>query len=243
MAGTVAFDWPLLFSATTVATELLTSVREDTKMFDWMLPDTHAITILKKDHETVKSLFDDFEKSDSAARRKKIITQAVTELKAHAVLEEEIFYPAVRRHVGKDIMNEADEEHHVAKVLIAELDGRSGGGDHRDAKFKVLAESVRHHIREEENEMLPKAKEVDIDFEALGQRMLKRKQQLLKNGFPTDNEHAMVARMKGKTDSPVRAARKSKARSTGKAMAATSAGSSKPSSRRPSRRRTSLASR
>ena len=81
-------------------------------------------------------------------------------------------------------MNEADEEHHVAKVLIAELDTIDAKNDHRDAKFTVLAENVRHHIREEETEMLPKAKELDIDFEALGQRMLARKKELLKDGIP-----------------------------------------------------------
>src|SRR5690349_11671706 len=105
-----------------------------------------------KDHDKVKDLFDQFEKSDSSAGKERIITAAIEELKIHAVIEEEIFYPAVRKHVGKDIMNEADEEHHVARVLIAELD-RGRGGDHREAKFQVLAESVRHHIKEEESEM------------------------------------------------------------------------------------------
>jgi hypothetical protein len=108
-------------------------------------------------------------------------------------------------------MNEADEEHHVAKVLIAELDRTGRENDHRDAKFTVLAESVRHHIREEENEMLPKAKELDIDFEALGQRMLDRKKELLKDGIPADAEHAMVAKANGKADSPAAAARRRKA--------------------------------
>ncbi|PWU10947.1 MAG: hemerythrin HHE cation-binding protein, partial [Terriglobia bacterium] len=127
-------------------------------MFDWMLPEKHAIAILKKDHDTVKELFDEFEKADSSAEKEKIITKAVHELKIHAVIEEEIFYPAVRKHVGSKVMQEADEEHHVARVLIAELDAGGSKNDHRDAKFKVLAESVRHHIKEEENEMLPKAK-------------------------------------------------------------------------------------
>src|ERR1700733_2494228 len=135
-------------------------------MFDWMLPEKHAIAILKKDHDTVKGLFDDFRKAEKTAEKEKIIDQALTALKIHAVLEEEIFYPTVRAHVGSKIMNEADEEHHVAKVLIAELD-RGANNDHRYAKFTVLAESVRHHIREEESDMLPKAKELSIDFEAL----------------------------------------------------------------------------
>jgi hypothetical protein len=171
-------------------------------MFDWMLPENHAIAILKKDHDRVKTLFDNFEKAESSSEKEKIITGALLELKIHAVLEEELFYPAVRKHVGKDVMNEADEEHHVAKVLIAELENKGGGGDHREAKFTVLAESIRHHIREEENEMLPKAKEVALDFEALGQRMLERKAKLLKSGIPDDAEHLMVAKAAGKGDSP-----------------------------------------
>ena len=80
-------------------------------------------------------------------------------MKLHAAIEEDIFYPTVRKHVGKDLMNEADEEQHVARLLIAELDANAAP-DHRHAKFTVLAESVRHHIREEESEMLPKAKEL-----------------------------------------------------------------------------------
>jgi hemerythrin-like domain-containing protein len=177
-------------------------------MLDFILPEKHAISILKKDHDTVKELFDRFEKTDSDAEKEKIIARAVMELKIHATIEEEIFYPAVRKEVGTDIMNEADEEHHVARVLIAELDSRGGGGSHRNAKFIVLAESVRHHIKEEENEMLPKAKAADIDFEALGQTMLDRKKELKENGIPKDSEHAMVARVNGKDDSPAAASRK-----------------------------------
>ena len=184
-------------------------------MFDWMLPKEHAIAVLKKDHDTVKGLFDDFEKAKNGAAREKIIGQAVTALKIHAVLEEEIFYPTVRSHVGSEIMNEADEEHHVAKFLIAELD-RGNNKDHRDAKFTVLAESVRHHIREEEGEMLPKARELDIDFEALGKRMLQRKKQLESKGIPPDAEHAMVDRARGGGDSPAKAASRSK--TSGKIM-------------------------
>jgi hypothetical protein len=177
-------------------------------MFEWMLPENHAIAILKKDHDAVKELFDKFEKAEKTAVKEKIIDQAVTALKLHAVLEEELFYPAVRAHVGSEVMNEADEEHHVAKVLIAELDSPFGKNDHRDAKFTVLAESVRHHINEEENQMLPKAKELDIDFEALGERMLNRKKELLAKGIPVDAEHRMIAKTNGKADSPAAAARR-----------------------------------
>jgi hemerythrin-like domain-containing protein len=198
-------------------------------MFDWMLPEDHAIAILKKDHDTVKALFDDFDKAEKTAAREKIIQQALIELKIHAILEEEIFYPAVRGHVGAKLMNEADEEHHVAKVLIAELDRsrpRSKNG-HRDAKFTVLAESVRHHIKEEENEMLPKAKELNLDFEALGQRMRNRKKKLLKDGIPSDAEHAMVAKAHGRDDSPAMASARRKAPKARKAAAKTTARTSR----------------
>jgi Hemerythrin HHE cation binding domain len=185
------------------------------------LPDTHAISIILKDHDRVKDLFDQFEKAKSGAGKEKIIAAAITELKVHAVIEEEIFYPAVRKHVGKDLMNEADEEHHVARVLIAELDATGRENDHRDAKFKVLAESVRHHIKEEENEVLPKAKELNIDFEALGQQILDRKEELKEDGIPADAEHAMVRKVHGREDTPALVSRSAKARSkNGRARAA-----------------------
>jgi hypothetical protein len=191
-------------------------------MFDWMLPEDHAIALLKKDHDSVKALFDAFEKAKTPAARQKIITQGLTELKIHAVLEEELFYPAVRAHVGSKLMNEADEEHHVAKVLIAELDTVTDKNDHRDAKFTVLSENVRHHINEEENEVLPKARELDMDFEALGRRMLVRKKELLKSGIPTDSEHTMVKASAGRADSPAAAAKR-KTGGVRKSVALTSA--------------------
>ena len=175
-----------------------------------LLPENHAIAILIKDHDRVKELFDRFKKADGATEKEKIIGEALTELKIHAAIEEEIFYPAVRKQVGRDLMNEADEEHHVARVLIAELDRNGRRDDHLEAKFTVLAESVRHHIKEEEGEMLPKAKGMEIDFEALGQQMLARKQQLKRNGIPDDAEHAMVAAVHGKDDTPAAASRPKK---------------------------------
>ncbi|HLK22054.1 MAG TPA: hemerythrin domain-containing protein [Bryobacteraceae bacterium] len=162
-------------------------------MFDWFSPTAtpilavsqpDAIDLLKNDHDSIKDLFDRFKKAVDRRAKAKIATQALNALKIHTALEEEIFYPAVRQRVGKQIMVEADEEHHIANVLIAELEAMDGRGDHFDAKFNVLAENVLHHIKEEEREMLPKAQELDLNFVKLGQRMLARKEELLVAGLP-----------------------------------------------------------
>ena len=178
-------------------------------MFDF-LKTNPALALLKTDHDTVKDLFDKFEEAEGRPSKKKIATQALLELKVHAAIEEEVFYPAVRKAVGKDTMNEADEEHHVAKVLIAELEEMDGRESHYDAKFTVLAENVRHHIKEEENEMFSKAKDATLDFEALCQAMARRKETLLTKGVPPASEAAMVAASEGKGDSPAQAAQQSK---------------------------------
>ena len=182
-------------------------------MFDFFSTNP-ALALLKKDHDKVKDLFTQFETAEGRPAKKKIVKQALTELKVHAAIEEELFYPAVRKPVGKDLMNEADEEHHVAKVLIAELEGMDGRENHYDAKFTVLAENVRHHIKEEENEMFSKAKDATIDFVALSKAMLQRKKTLLAKGVPPVAEDAMIAARHGKGDSPAQAAHKTKSRAT-----------------------------
>lgn len=70
-------------------------------------------------------------------------------------------------------MNEAGEEHHVARILIAELEEMDGTESHYDAKFTVLAENVRHHIKEEEENMLPEVQKTELDFDALGKKCVR----------------------------------------------------------------------
>jgi hypothetical protein len=158
-------------------------------------PAMDAITLLKEDHKKVKDLFDQFEEAEDAKTKKEIAQKAIDELKVHAAIEEDIFYPAVKKEIDDEdnIMHEAEEEHHVAKVLIAELDQLDKMDETYEAKFIVLAENIRHHIKEEEGEMLPEAKKTDIDMEALGQEMMARKETLLREGVPATSEEQMVA--------------------------------------------------
>ena len=138
-----------------------------------------AVDMLREDHQKVKELFEEFEKAEEDDEKGQIVRAALNALEIHATLEEEIFYPAVREQIeNDDLMDEALEEHHVAKLLMGELQEMQPGDDHFEAKFKVLAESVKHHIEEEESEILPKAQEMDLDEERLGEEMTQRKQEL-----------------------------------------------------------------
>jgi hemerythrin superfamily protein len=97
-------------------------------------------------------------------------------LTRHASAEEEIFYPAVRKAVkeGGDLVDEATVEHASAKDLIAQIQQMSAEDDLFDAKVKVLSEQIEHHVKEEEEEMFPKARKSSLDLAALGEQIAAR---------------------------------------------------------------------
>jgi hemerythrin superfamily protein len=143
-----------------------------------------AIALLTADHKKVKALFSDFDdikEEGSDQEKSAIVDQICDELTIHAEIEEEIFYPAVRKAIeDSDLMDEALVEHAGAKDLIAQLKDASPDDDLYDAKVTVLGEQIDHHVKEEEGEMFPKAKKAKVDTEALGALMLKRKMELMK---------------------------------------------------------------
>ena len=146
-----------------------------------------AIALIKADHKTVEALFKQFEQVKEAgddARKKSVVDEISRELEAHADIEEEIFYPSVKAKAeeeGQELVDEAVEEHHLVKVTLGELASLPPSDEAFDAKVTVLIENVRHHVEEEEEEMLPQAEELlGADRLAeLGQRMAERKQELL----------------------------------------------------------------
>lgn len=92
-----------------------------------------------------------------------------------------MFYPAIRGALDdEDLMNEAIVEHDGAKSLIHDLEGMDAGDEMFNAKFIVLAEYIKHHVKEERQEMFPKVRATDVDLKALGAKMLARKEQLKK---------------------------------------------------------------
>ena len=145
-----------------------------------------AVTLLTADHKKVKKLFQDFEKlkdGDGSTNEKSAIVQEICmELTVHTKVEEEIFYPAVRESIDDDdLMDEADVEHAGAKSLITELEAMKPGDDHYDAKVTVLGEYIDHHVKEEHEEMFPKAKKAKVDMAQLGERIMRRKEELQAN--------------------------------------------------------------
>ncbi len=138
-----------------------------------------VVQMLKEDHRKVKELFEEFESAEGRERGE-IAKTAIQELEVHADLEETLIYPAIRKEIeADDMMNEAVEEHHLVHVLIKELKKLKPSDEKFQAKFTVLGELVKHHIEEEENEMLPQAEESEIDWESLETRVMKRKEALL----------------------------------------------------------------
>ena len=140
----------------------------------------NAISLLVKDHKDVKGMFELFEglTDHSKISKKKIADQICRALILHTQVEEEIFYPAVRKAIkDDDMMDEALVEHASAKELIAQILDMDAGDDLFDAKVKVLSEQIEHHVREEEDEMFPKARKTSLDLVALGEEMAARKEQ------------------------------------------------------------------
>jgi Hemerythrin HHE cation binding domain len=139
-----------------------------------------ATQMIRRDHKKVEGLFEKFDQAKKAEAKKKICEQVIEELEVHTKLEEEIFYPAVRKHLGEeDMLDEAKQEHQQAKTIIAELKTADAEDESFEEKFSELVDAIQHHVEEEEGEMLPKAEESEMDLEGYGEEMAQRKKELL----------------------------------------------------------------
>lgn len=143
-----------------------------------------AIALLTKDHSDVKKLFSTFqelaEKQATADERLAVAQEICEALTLHTIVEEEIFYPALREAAEdfENELNEAEVEHSTVKELVEQIKAMDPDEDLYNAKVKVLGEYVDHHASEEEEEMFPKAQSAGIDLEGLGQEMKERKEEL-----------------------------------------------------------------
>ncbi|HVE53156.1 MAG TPA: hemerythrin domain-containing protein [Ramlibacter sp.] len=143
-----------------------------------------ACDLLDADHIAVKHLFVEYARlamaaPAAAADREPIARKICTELTVHAQIEEEIFYPALREVVDdSSLLDEAEAEHQQARELIAQIEGAQPGPA-LDELVATLARAIEHHVKEERDDLFPKARSApDLDLDALGARLRERQQEL-----------------------------------------------------------------
>jgi len=144
----------------------------------------NAVAMIKEDHRRVESLYQDYQRLDGQpAQQRPVVEHICRELEIHAKLEEDIFYPAVQTRVsedGPDLVEEAIKEHKEMKRLISQLQTGGLAGTDYNKIVHQLMRGVQHHVREEEEEMLPRAEQqLSHSLEQLGMQMQQRKQELL----------------------------------------------------------------
>ena len=142
----------------------------------WSTDENDPIVLLETDHRRFEDLLEQGEQTtDRAAKgRTELLNRLTTELTVHELIEEKVLYPALKPHAeSRDIVLEGYQEHHVADVLVKELQELTTDDERWGAKFKVLAESLEHHIEEEETKMFPTAREVLTrdELQDLGKQM------------------------------------------------------------------------
>lgn len=144
--------------------------------------ETGAIDLLKRDHDEVESLFKEYEtlaNGGDVGDRRTLSTRICGLLAVHAMIEEEIFYPAARANaVDSALLNEAKVEHASVKELIARIGESQPSDVLYDALVKVLGEYVRHHVKEEEGELFPACRKSEMDLAAIGAELQSRKDAL-----------------------------------------------------------------
>ena len=191
----------------------------------------NATQMIRQDHKKVEGLFKKFEQTKGAQAKRRLAENAMVELEVHAALEEEIFYPAVKKEVDDGSMvQEAIEEHQTVKQLISELKGMDQADEEFESQFSQLVENVQHHVEEEENEMLPKVEESELDLNSLGEQMSQRKQEMQSGGRAT--KKTSNARSSRKSPGSKSTRRKSAGKKASSKTAARKTGSAKKTSGR-----------
>src|SRR5687767_11943676 len=145
-----------------------------------------AITLLKTDHKKVRALLETLDQTKAAARRTKLLGQIETEIKAHARIEEEIFYPAFKAKAEEseqlETYYEAQEEHGLVDIILPKAKDSDPATEEFGARAKVLMDLVVHHAKEEEKEMFKQARELFDrgELQSLGAQMERRRRQIVR---------------------------------------------------------------
>ena len=134
----------------------------------------NAVELIERDHREVEQLFREWEQGDPGARRD-VVQTIIRELSVHAAIEEQVLYPAMRRLLpdGERLMQEAIQEHQEAKEVLSDLEAKGPEDPGFTQKVGALIQDVRHHVEEEERELLPSLASAmsDQELDELGERL------------------------------------------------------------------------
>jgi iron-sulfur cluster repair protein YtfE (RIC family) len=144
-----------------------------------------ACDLLDADHIAVKHLFVEYARlamavPDAAGERQGIADKICREISVHARIEEEIFYPALRKTIdAPQLLDQAEAEHQEAKELITRIERTTRAGAELDKLVTLLARSIERHVKEERDHLFPKARAAaGLDLVALGAQLQERQQEL-----------------------------------------------------------------
>lgn len=164
-----------------------------------------ATALLEKQHRKVEGLFRALEGGAATAGQ---LEELATALTAHAMIEEEMFYPEVKA-VKSELVLESYEEHQMMAFAVKRLAACDPAQESFPARVKAVKDIVTHHVQEEETELFPAVTQAlgEEKEEALGEQMEARFVELSDLGY----EGALGAR---------KAKRTHESRTGGRAMSA-----------------------
>jgi len=143
---------------------------------------TDAVEFLIGEHRALEALFARFEGlrgSNDGTAKEALVADVATELRVHAEIEEAVLYPAIRQALaeGDELANESLHEHGEVKDGLAEIEGMSADDAHFEARVTTLINDVRHHVKEEEGDILPKLRLSlgERTLQALGEELMTAK--------------------------------------------------------------------
>jgi len=148
-----------------------------------------AISLLKKHHRKAESAL----KKLCRAYDADVLDEVASELAAHMVIEETIFYPTVRR-IKPDLVLESYEEHAIAQFALKRLLATAKGDERFEARATALLDLIKHHVEEEEGELFPKVQKMleDVTLDELGLEMEAKFDALVERGHDAVLPHPLA---------------------------------------------------
>jgi len=124
-----------------------------------MATEMNAINILKADHDRFKDSLKRYEKENDEEKKQKILNELMQDIKIHEQMEEQVFYPELKKQSSsektKEMVREGKEEHHVVDFLMDEIQHQKLSAPKLHTKVHVMGESLEHHLKEEEVRYFP----------------------------------------------------------------------------------------